>query len=78
MNYLIIVWTFASLIISNHFVNDIKALLVSEKEFSIESFEQLIERNDFKILIEKKSNAYKVIEKVIFLLNIKYKQKINF
>jgi hypothetical protein len=78
MNYLIIVWTFASLIISNHFVNDIKALLVSEKEFSIESFEQLIERNDFKILIEKKSNAYKIIEKVIFLLNIKYKQKINF
>ncbi len=54
MKYLIIFWTFASFLIINHFVNDIKALLVSEKEFRIESFEQHIERKDFKILIEKK------------------------
>jgi hypothetical protein len=41
MKYLIIFWTFASFLIINHFVNDIKALLVSEKEFRIESLNNL-------------------------------------
>jgi len=53
------------MIISYHFVCDIQALLVSQKEIKIETFDQLIEREDIKIQIVRDSSAYRLVEKVI-------------
>jgi len=47
-------------------VSNIQASLVSKKEVRIETFQQLIERKDIKILVNRESYAYKVIQRVIF------------
>jgi hypothetical protein len=65
--YLTIFWAFVSIVLINHFVSNIQVLLVLQKEDSIESFEQLLKRDDIKLLVNggsktqnfKKSNVSK-------------------
>ena len=47
------IWTFASLIIGNYYVNDIQAILVSTKEDTINTFEDLINRRDVSLIMTK-------------------------
>jgi hypothetical protein len=48
---LYIFWIFLSLIITNHYVSDIRAILIAEKEFRIESLQQLIETDNMLIVV---------------------------
>jgi hypothetical protein len=56
--YLIIIWALSTLILSNYYVNDIQALLVSAKEKRIETFQQLVEREDITALAVQRTYSY--------------------
>jgi hypothetical protein len=62
--YLIIFWVMVTFLIRNFYVSDIQAMFVSRKEMRIETFDQLIEKEDIKILIDFGSYAYRILEKV--------------
>ncbi len=71
--YLIIIWALSTLILSNYFVNDMQAVLVSNKEKRIENFQQLVEREDVTTMAIQRSYSYG------FIINVSSKNawKIN-
>ncbi len=62
---MIIIWSFFSILIENHFLSQFQATLIVKKELRIETFQQLIEKKDIRILMNKNSYAYKIIKRVI-------------
>jgi hypothetical protein len=65
--YLIIIWALSTLILSNYYVNDIQALLVSTKEKRIETFQELVEREDITVLAVQRTYSYR------FVINVSLK-----
>jgi hypothetical protein len=65
--YLIIIWALSTLILSNYYVNDIQALLVSTKEKRIETFQELVEREDITVLAVQRTYSYR------FIINVSLK-----
>ncbi len=65
--YLIIIWALSTLILSNYYVNDIQALLVSTKEKRIETFQELVEREDITVLAFQRTYSYR------FIINVSLK-----
>ena len=49
-----------------HHVSDIQAILIAEKEFKIQSMDELIESKYFNVFSVEKSSAQNIIEKVSF------------
>jgi hypothetical protein len=46
-------------------LSQFQATLIVKKELRIETFQQLIEKKDIRILMNKNSYAYKIIKRVI-------------
>jgi len=51
-------------VLNNYFVSDILSLRVNKKESRIEGFEDLIRKEDIRILVAHSSNAEKVLRNV--------------
>jgi hypothetical protein len=64
--HLLIIWSLMSFILSNYFVNDFQALLVSNDELNIKAFKELIEIEDISILVQKGSYCEKIFKNVNF------------
>ncbi len=60
---LCIFWIFSSLIITNHYVSDIRAILIAEKEFRIESIQQIIV-TDNTVIFVRDSHVHRVLNRV--------------
>jgi len=60
------------MIISYHYVSDIQAVLVAEKEYHIESLQELNERNDITILAVENSNVLKILDEVSIICRFQY------
>jgi len=60
------------MIISYHYVSDIQAVLVTEKEYHIESLQELSERNDITILAVENSNVLKILDEVSIVCRFQY------
>ncbi len=58
-----------SFVLSNYFVNDFQALLVSKEEIRINTFKELIETKDLSILVEEGTYGDIVLKKVNFESN---------
>jgi hypothetical protein len=59
-------WIFSSMIISNHYVSDIRAILISGNEYRIESLQQLKE-TDAKILVARNTSTHKIFGDVSYM-----------
>jgi hypothetical protein len=46
-------------------LSQFQATLIVKKELRVETFQQLIEKEDIRILMNKNSYAYKIIKRVI-------------
>ncbi len=64
--YLTIFWAFVLIVLINHFVSDVQALLVLQKQDSIGSFEQLLKRDDIKLLVNGGSKIHRILKRVMF------------
>jgi hypothetical protein len=62
--YLLTIWSLMSFILSNYFVNDFQALIVSNDELNIKTFKELIEIEDISILVQKGSHCEKIFKNV--------------
>ncbi len=60
-----------SFILSNYFVNDFQALIVSNDELNIKTFKELIEIEDISILVQKGSHCEKIFKKCKFQITLK-------
>jgi hypothetical protein len=54
------------IVLINHFVSDIQALLVLQKQDSTGSFEQLLKRDDIKLLVNGGSKIHRILKRVMF------------
>ncbi len=59
-----ILWIFFSILIYNLFVSQIQATLIVKNEVRIETFQQLIDKKDKKIFVDKNSYPHRIIERV--------------
>jgi len=48
----------------NLFISDIQASLISVKEYHIKTYNELIDRTDISIFVDKDSYAFKILKKV--------------
>jgi hypothetical protein len=62
--YLLIIWIFITFLMRNFYTSNIQAMNVSKKELRIETFEQLIQNKNIKILVDNDSYAYRILAKV--------------
>ncbi len=58
-----------SFVLSNYFVNDFQALLVSKEEIRINTFKELIETTDISIIVEEATYGDTLLKKVNFESN---------
>ncbi len=81
LTILIAFWLITTFFIRLLFTSDIQALLLAKRKIEIDSFEQLIERDNIMILIEANSSAYRIINDVFDFFThrlIKNKRNIPF
>lgn len=64
-NALLIIWLLSSITLSTYFQSNIRSLLVSNTERSIESLDQLHYEMDIKIMVEKDTSPHKMILNVM-------------
>jgi len=56
---------------NNHYISDIQALLVVDKEEGINSMKELSLRSDLSVMVVKDSSAQRILNTVlIFIINI--------